>query len=179
MKTQNKVFIATSLDGFIADRNNGIAWLEMVPNPDKDDCGYNAFIAGVDALVMGRTTFDTVAGFDKWYYSKPVFVLSNTLTSLPQGFEDKAELIKGDLNEVIDTLHKRGFNNLYIDGGKTIQHFLEADLIDELIVTKLPILLGDGPALFGWLPGHLEWEHTHTDVYLGQLVQSHYKRKRS
>lgn len=180
MKPQNKVFIATSLDGFIADRNHGIEWLEMVPNPDKDDCGYNSFIAGIDALVMGRVTFDTVVGFNQWYYNKPVFVLSNTLTSLPQGYEDRAELIKGNsLDEILEVLHTRGYNNLYIDGGKTIQQFLNADLIDELIITKLPILLGDGPPLFGWLPGHLEWEHTHTQVYLGQLVQSHYKRKRS
>ena len=179
MQPQNIVFIGTSLDGYIADRNGGLAWLDMVPNLDGDDCGYNDLSSRIDAIVMGRASFETVMGFNiPWPYKKPVFVLSNTMTNLPQGYDDKAELVSGELKNILGNLHSRGLNVLYIDGGKTIQGFLKEDLIDEMIITRLPVLLGDGSPLFGWLPAQLEWEHTDTKVYLGQLVQSRYVRKR-
>ena len=80
MNIKNSVFIATSLDGYIADKNGKIDCLNSIPNPDNNDMGYVEFNKGIDALVMGRTTFETVLGFDvDWPYSKPVFVLSNKL----------------------------------------------------------------------------------------------------
>lgn len=175
----NIVYIATSLDGYIADKDGGLDWLYSIPNPDNLDFGWAEFLARIDALVMGRNTFDTVCGFGgQWPYPKPVFVLSNTLTSIPAAFSDKAELVSGPLDLLVGSLHQRGFNNLYIDGGKTVQSFLRADLIDELIITQLPILLGGGVPLFGALSEPLTFEHVGTEVLLDALVKNHYRRRR-
>ena len=145
----NKVFIATSLDGCIADKNGGIDWLHNIPNPDNLDMGYNNFMKGIDAIVMGKNTFETVCGFDiDWPYTVPVFVISNSLQTIPEKFKDKDELVKWDLNEIVQKIHSKGYQNLYIDGGKTIQSFLNKNLINEIIVTIIPIILGGGIPLF-------------------------------
>jgi dihydrofolate reductase len=179
MTKKNSVFIATSIDGYIADKNGGIDWLHSIPNPDNDDMGYAEFTNNIDALVMGRTTFETVCGFDvDWPYDKPVFVLSNTLNEIPQSHIGKAFLIKGTLTEIIEQINKKGYNRLYIDGGTTIRNFLKADLIDEMIITTIPILLGGGSALFSKLPNKLKFELITTKTYLNQITQSHYKRKK-
>ncbi len=143
MEKRNSVFIATSLDGYIADKNGGIDWLHSIPNPDNIDMGYGEFISQIDALVMGRTTFETICGFDMdWPYEKPLFVLSNTLKEIPKDYKDKAYLIKGTLTEILEQIHQKGCHRLYIDGGTTIQEFLKEDLIDNLVITTIPILLG-------------------------------------
>ena len=179
MKGVRKVFIARSLDGYIADKNGGLDWLNSVPNPDHLDLGYEKFIQSVDAIVMGRTSFETVCSFDvQWPYKIPVFVLSNSLESLPEVFKDKAEILKGSLKEILEQIHKKGSTRLYIDGGATIQNFLKEDLIDELIITTIPILLGGGAPLFGELPQELEFEHVESHLYLDALVQDSYRRKR-
>ncbi|MCT4663947.1 MAG: dihydrofolate reductase family protein [Flavobacteriales bacterium] len=103
MTKTNSVFIATSLDGYIADKNGKIDWLNSVPNPNHDDMGYVEFTNRIDALIMGRTTFETVIGFDvPWPYNKPVFVLSNKLKEIPKSHKDKAFLIHGTLSEVLE-----------------------------------------------------------------------------
>lgn len=179
MNKKNSVFIATSLDGYIADKKGGIDWLHAIPNPGHDDMGYVAFTSDIDALVMGRTTFETVCGFDvEWPYDKPVFVLSNKMNEIPESHQGKAFLLKGTLMEILNQIYDRGFNRLYIDGGTTIRNFLKEDLIDEMILTKIPILLGGGAPLFGDLPNELEFELIETKTYLNQITQSHYKRKR-
>ena len=176
----NFVYIATSLDGYIADRDGGLEWLDSVPNPENLDLGWGDFMARIDALVMGRNSFDTVCGFDlPWPYEKPVFVLSNSLTEVPEEYRDHAELVCGDVREVVARLHERGYSNLYIDGGQTIQGFLQQDLIDELIITQLPVLLGDGVPLFGQLAQPLAFEYVGSTPLLNAMVQSHYRRKRS
>lgn len=176
---ENKVFIARSLDGFIAGKNGEIDWLDMIPNPDGLDLGYYKFMAGIDALVMGRSSFETVCGFDmEWPYKVPVFVLSKTLNSIPKKYSDKVELVNGSIQEVLQTIHKKGFGRLYIDGGKTVQSFLKEDLIDELIITTIPILLGGGIPLFGELSKPLKFEHVESQVLLNEMVQNHYRRKR-
>ncbi|GIV31370.1 MAG: diacylglycerol kinase [Saprospiraceae bacterium] len=173
-------FIATSLDGYIADRNGGVDFLEMIPNPDRLDMGYVAFNEKIDALLMGRKSFETVCGFDvPWPYDKPVFVLSNTLRGIPEEYSGKAFLMSGKVREVLDELEQRGYHRLYIDGGKTIQSFLEEDLIEEMIITVFPVLLGGGIPLFGELENPLEFDLVNSQVYLDQLVQLHYRRKRS
>ena len=173
----NYVYIATSLDGFIATENGGLDWLE-VPNPDKSDYGYADFIKGIDALVMGRNTFEKVLTFDEWSYNKPVFVLSNTLTKLPESVAGKAEIVKGDIASVIHKLNQQGHKNLYIDGGKVIQSFLREDLIDEIIITRVPVLLGKGIPLFGESEHSIMFKHTKTEVFNNMLVKSYYVRKR-
>ncbi|MCW5516025.1 dihydrofolate reductase family protein [Muriicola sp. Z0-33] len=178
MDKKNSVFIATSLDGYIADKNGGVDWLHSIPNPDLDDMGYIAFTNEIDALVMGRSTFETVCGFDvDWPYDKPVFVLSTTLNEIPESHKEKAFLVKGSLTEILAQIYKKGFYRLYIDGGTTIRNFLKADLIDEMVITTIPILLGGGAPLFSELPKAMEFELMGTKTFLNQIVQRHYKRK--
>lgn len=175
----NTVFIATSLDGFIADREGGLDWLHQTPNPNEDDMGYGALVARIDALVMGRNTFETVAGFDcDWPYSKPVCVLSNSLKAVPKGYENKIFILSGEPKVVLEQLYEKGFNNLYLDGGKTIQAFLREDLVDELIINQIPIVLGGGTPLFGELMSPLDFTLASSTVFLDALVQNHFIRNR-
>lgn len=176
----NIVFIAASLDGYIADKNGGLDWLHSVPNPDGDDMGFSAHMERVDALVMGRNTLDVVLSFDvDWPYNKPVFVLSNTMTEVPKGYEGKVFLVKGELEHVLKDIHQQGYQTLYIDGGVTISNFLNKDLIDEMIITTIPTLLGGGSPLFGELAEPLNFELVKSEVMLGQLVKNTYIRQRS
>lgn len=178
MNKKNSVFIATSIDGYIADRNGGLDWLNSIPNPDNDDMGYVEFTNRIDALVMGRTTFETVIGFDvPWPYSKPVFVLSNKLKEIPESHKGKAFLVSGTLTEILKHIHEKGYERLYIDGGTTIRNFLKADLIDEMILTTIPILLGGGSSLFGEMPVELKFELVGSKTYLNQISQCRYVRK--
>jgi dihydrofolate reductase len=142
------------------------------------DMGYVDLMGRIDALVMGRKTFETVCSVDcEWPYNKPVFVLSNSMTSIPDGYEGKAETIKGSLSEVIASIHQKGHRLLYIDGGLTVQNFLKEDLIDEMIITVIPILLGGGIPLFGALPKSMTFEHVKTEIFLNAIVQNHYRRE--
>ncbi len=179
MSKKNSVFIATSIDGYIADKKGGIDWLHAIPNPGEDDMGYVAFMKDIDALLMGRITFETVCGFDiDWPYAQPVFVLSNTLDEIPESHTGKAFLVSGTLSGVLNQIHTKGFHRLYIDGGTTIQSFLKEDLIDEMVLTTIPILLGGGAALFAELPHALKFELVGTKTYLNQITQRHYRRKK-
>lgn len=173
----NIVFIATSLDGYITDRDGGLDWLNSIPNPDGDDGGFEALMSRVDAVVMGRNTFEAVAGFGiGWPYSKPGLVLSTFLQSVPEGFESHVQVTQGHPEEVIAFARARGFGTLYIDGGRTIQAFLDADLIDEMIVTEVPVILGGGSRLFGETAAPLMFELTGVETLRGQLLQKSYRR---
>ena len=175
----NIVYIATSLDGYIADKNNQVGWLHEVPNPEGSDFGFADFMERVDALVMGRNTFDMVASFGgDWPYSKPVFVLSNTMTSVPEQYQDKVFLVKGELKDVVASLNEQGYQDLYIDGGVTIQNFLAQDLIDEMIITTIPTLLGGGIPLFGELQSPLKFKHLESEQCAGILVKNRFVRTR-
>ena len=179
MEKKNKVFIATSLDGYIADRNGSIDWLHSIPNPDNIDMGYGEFISEIDALVMGRVTFETICGFDMdWPYTKPVFVLSNSMTSIAEEYIGKIEVVSGDLTTVIKKIHDKGYYNLYIDGGKTIQSFLKEDLIDEMTITTIPYILGGGIPLFTELPDKLDFECIESKRYLDKVSQNRFIRIR-
>ncbi|AOY81797.1 MAG: dihydrofolate reductase [Moorea sp. SIO2B7] len=175
----NYVYIATSLDGFIATIDGGLDWLEEIPNPEQSDYGYAEFMKSIDAIVMGRNTFDKVLSFGKWVYHKPVFVLSNSLTKLPEKKIGKAEIVRGDIKTIINQLHQKGYTNLYIDGGRVIQSFLQEDLVDEMIITRVPILLGKGVPLFGTLEQYLKFRHKKTEIYNDILVKSYYIRDKN
>lgn len=180
MMRSNKVYIGTSLDGYIADKEGKIDYLDTIPPPEDSDMGWGNFMQGVDALVMGRTTFETVCGFDiEWPYKKHVFVLSNSLSEIPEKFREHASLVKGPLTEVLAQIHAQGHHHLYIDGGRTIQSFLAEDLIDEMVITIIPILLGGGAPLFGHLEEQLQFNCTHTERFSNGMVQNHYERDRS
>ena len=174
----NYVFIATSIDGYIAGKDGDLSWLNEMPNPSKSDFGFTEFLYGIDALVIGRNTFEAVVSFGVWHYDKPVFVLSNSLDRVPEGFEDKAEIVKGDLKTVLDKLEKRGMTNLYVDGGRVISSFLKEDLIDEMIISRIPILLGEGIPLFDELGTKMKFKLIKTDRYDETLVKCHCVRVR-
>lgn len=176
---KNIVYIGRSLDGYIAGKNGELDWLEMVPGTEHTEMGYTSLMEEVDALVMGRNTFDVVLGFGmEWPYQKHVFVLSHTMQTIPKDLKDKVTLLKGTPVKILEHIHKLGYHNLYIDGGKTVQDFLKQDLIDELRITTIPILLGGGYPLFGELPKPLEFEHVESKLFAGQIVQDYYRRKR-
>ncbi len=176
---KNRVFIASSIDGYIADRDGGIEWLTAIPNPENNDMGYADFIAGTDAIVMGRNTFETVCGMDiDWPYRQPVFVLSRSMTRIPDAYSEKAELVKVPVKDLPGHLHKKGYDSLYIDGGKTIRSFLEEDLIDEMIITIIPCILGGGIPLFTENRIKLDFRCIATRIFLKQIVQHHFIRTR-
>ena len=174
----NIVYIATSLDGHIAKKDGNIEWLMEVPNPENSDYGFSEFMVRIDGIIMGRNTFDTVVGFDQWPYSKPVFVLTNTMKSVPGGYEDKAHIVSGKLKNIVASLESKGIKNLYVDGGKTIQSFLQEDLIDEMIITRIPTILGSGIPLFIDMDQELKFKVVKTEVLNQDLVKSTYKRIR-
>jgi dihydrofolate reductase len=172
------VYIATSLDGFIATNEGDLDWLDEIPNPEKNDFGFAEFISGIDAIVMGRKTFEKVLSFEAWPYDKPVYVLSRKKLEIPESLQDKIIIINGRPKELVDQLKELGHQNLYIDGGVTIQSFLEEDLIDEMIITRVPVVLGNGIPLFGKLAQRLYFSHHSTEILNETLVKSHYKRIR-
>ena len=173
----NYVYIATSLDGFIATTEGGTEWLEDIPNPEGSDFGFSDFIARVDAILMGRATFEKVLSFGQWPYTKPVFVLSSRLESVPPELGSKARIVRGELVGVIEDLTSQGFENLYVDGGRLIQSLLRENLIDELIITRVPKLLGSGIPLFGELKQAVEFSHVETEVLENYLVKSRYLKR--
>ena len=179
MKTA--VFIATSLDGFIARPDDSIDWL-MRPQYliEGEDYGYADFMSSITCLMMGRRTFDVVRKFDSWPYAdKRLMVISKSVAAVPPDFPHRAESFVGSPSALLQQLEADGEQGVYIDGGQLIQSCLQADLIDELTVTRLPLLLGAGLSLFGDLGVELAFEHLHTQSYQSGLVQSRYRRLRN
>jgi dihydrofolate reductase len=166
------VFIATSVDGFIARTNGDIGWL---PADGGEPHGYEEFIGTVDAIVMGRKSFETVLAFETWPYGdKRVVVLSNRPVDLSAARGGRVEQMDGAPADIASRLAASGAHHLYIDGGITIQQFLRAGLIQRLVITRVPVLLGDGIPLFGTLPRDIRLNHVMTRHYPSGLVQSEY-----
>jgi dihydrofolate reductase len=170
------VFIATSLDGFIARPDGGIDWLPGLDSDPGESYGYNDFIASVDGLVMGRGSFEKVLEFPEWPYPKPVVVLSQSLdpSSLREDLRDKVEFSSLAPVDLMRSLAGRGWSRVYVDGGKVIQSFLREGLIADMVITRVPVLLGQGLPLFGPLDGDVALAHQETRAYPSGLVQSRY-----
>lgn len=169
------VYIATSLDGFIARADGTLDWLlQADKSAAGEDYGYAAFMESVDYLVMGRSTYDFVRTMEPWPYAKPVVVLSRHRVEAPPRLAGKMEWMSATPAEIVGTLAARGAQHLYIDGGRTIQQFLAAELIDELIITRVPVLIGAGIPLFGPLPHDIRLRHVATHTYPSGMVQSRY-----
>ncbi len=166
------VFVGTSLDGFIA-RPNGA--FDFLPDGGGEPHGFEEFLASVDALVMGRKTYETVLPFDTWFYgTKPVFVLStNPLAPAPPGAI--VERMSGEPADVVAQLEARGFSHIYVDGGLTIQQFVRTGLIDRFVITRVPVLIGTGVSLFGETGRDIELKHIATRTFPSGLVQSEYE----
>jgi dihydrofolate reductase len=167
------VFIGTSVDGFIARKNDD---LDFLPEGGGEPHGYNEFIASVDAIVIGRKTFEKVLTFGGWPYGeKRVVVLSSRPVDLAVVRGGVVEQMGGAPAEIVSQLAARGVHNLYIDGGITIQRFLRAGMIQRLIITRVPVLIGEGVPLFGALPHDVRLRHVVTRSYPSGLVQSEYE----
>lgn len=167
------VFVGTSVDGFIA-RMNGA--LDFLPAGGGEPHGYEEFMASVDALVIGRNTFETVLGFAEWPYGgKRVVVLSSKPVNLALARGGVVEQMSGSPAEIVAKLAASGAHHLYVDGGITIQRFLRAGLVQRLIITRVPVLIGEGIPLFGYLPHDVRLRHVATQHYASGLVKSEYE----
>lgn len=166
------VFIASSIDGFIATKDDGLQWLEAYENPSGSDHGYSEFMRRIDAIVMGRRTYEVVLDFGSWPYEVPVYVLSSTHSD-----DTRVQFVKGGARAAVQAAEANGHERLYVDGGKTIQGFLEADLIDEMIITTIPIVLGSGVPLFASAAPSRQFS-VNSVRQLGPFIQSHFTRRR-
>lgn len=167
------VFVGASVDGFIARKNGA---LDFLPPGGGEPHGYDEFIATVDALVIGRKTFETVLAFPSWPYGeKRVVVLSSRPIDLLGVRGGVVEQMGGAPAELVAKLEARGVQHIYVDGGITIQQFLRAGLVQRLTITRVPVLIGDGIPLFSVLPRDIRLRHVATQAYASGLVKSEYE----
>ena len=166
------VFVGTSLDGFIARRNGAY---DFLPADGGEPHGYDEFIASVDTILIGRNTFDVVLKLPSWPYGeKRVVVLSHRPLDLSK-VAGRLEQMSGDPSHIVGQLAATGTKHVYVDGGITVQDFLRAGLIDQITVTRVPVLIGDGIPLFGELPRDIKLRHLGTRQYPSGLVTSEYE----
>lgn len=170
------VFIATSLDGFIAREDGSLDWLLSRDAPDEDH-GYTAFMQDIDGIVMGRGSYETVAGFDPWPYDLPVLVLSATLADRPVPDHLAGKLRFANLSPAaaMAMLGREGLRRVYVDGGQIVQAFLRDGLVEDMVVTQVPVLIGTGRRLFGPTGADIPLRHVQTRAFPSGLVQSRYQ----
>jgi dihydrofolate reductase len=173
------VFIATSLDGFIARENGEIDWL-LQHDQAGEDHGYDDFIKDIDAIVMGRGTFEAVRGMSDWFYNRPVLILSAGLSQqeVPADLAGKVRFSGKSPQDAMAMLEAEGCSRVYVDGGRVIQSFLTLGMISDMVITRVPILLGTGRPLFGGVQRDVSLAHTGTRSFPSGLVQSSYKVER-
>lgn len=170
------VFIATSLDGYIARPDGGIDWL-LERDAAGEDHGYDAFIADKDMIVMGRGSYEKVATFDSWPYDRPVLVLSSQLagTAVPEALRGKVRFADMAPAAAMEELAQAGVRRVYVDGGRVVQSFLRAGLIEDMVITTVPVLIGAGRPLFGELPADRGLALVASRSFPSGLVQSTYR----
>ena len=177
------VYIATSTDGYIATPDGGVDWLHTAGNSEADmgseDMGFRAFMDSVDCMIMGRKCMETISSMnltpEQWPYGDVhIVVLSNTVAEPPQNLRGKVEMYSGDIQNLILQLESSGFKHAYIDGGSTITSFINLKLIDEMIITKVPILLGEGIPLFGKINQSIKLENAKAVVFPNDFIQVKY-----
>jgi dihydrofolate reductase len=167
------VFCGVSVDGFLARPNHALDFLSA---GEQEPHGFEEFYGSVDVVVIGSKTFEIVLTFGKWFYGKkPVVVLSTRQLDFSSAEGGLVEQMSGAPAEIVAQLKARGFKHAYIDGGITIQRFLAAGLIDRLVITRVPVLIGAGIPLFGPVPRDISLRHVATRCYNGGLVQSEYE----
>ncbi|WP_095497300.1 dihydrofolate reductase family protein [Paraferrimonas haliotis] len=179
------VFIATSVDGYIATDDGGVDWLHTAGNSqagmsENPDMGFSQFMASVDCMVMGRKCMETIASMnltpEQWPYGTThIVVLSSTLTQPPKSLQGKVEMFNGSITDLIASLTRKGFKHAYIDGGTTITSFLNLKLIDDITITQAPIVLGSGIPLFGKLQQPVKLTSTTTTRFANDFVQITYQ----
>lgn len=179
MKTS--VFIATSLDGYISRKDGSIDWLNEANTqvPVGEDCGYGEFIKTVDAIVMGRNTFEQVLSFGGWHYGDTrLIVLSSKPYAIPAHVPKSVSSTSDTPIALCNKLRSDGIQQVYVDGGLTIQSFLRHGLIDDITITLIPVILGEGKALFGSLLAEVYLRHIATRVYDFGFVQMKFAVKK-
>ncbi len=174
------VFIVTSADGYIATKTGDITWLEKAGKTEITvDMGFNDFLQAIDCIIMGRKTMEKISSFnltqEQWPYGNTrIFVLSRKLKAPPENLKSKVEMYSGKIPVLISRLEEEGYHHAYIDGGSTITSFLNLGLIDEMIITQAPILLGEGIPLFGKLHKNIMLSDTQVKVYPNDFIQQKY-----
>lgn len=176
--TTGHVFIAASLDGYIARRDHQLDWL-LKYDTKGEDHGYDRFIDSVDGLVMGRRSYEQVLNFPEWPYPKPVVVMSKTLVpgDVPERVKDKIRLTTLEPADLMRSLGEEGWSRAYVDGGSVIQSFVRCGLIEDFVLTTIPILIGNGVRLFGEVDRDIDLELTDTKSFRSGFVQTHYRVK--
>jgi dihydrofolate reductase len=183
-KMKCSVFIATSADGFIAKKDGSVDWLHSAGNSEAEmgdhaDMGFDEYMASVDSMVMGRKCMEMISSMnltpEQWPYGDTrIVVLSNTLKEAPENMKDKVEMYSGDLNALITQLETDGHKHAYIDGGTTIQAFINLGLIYEMTITRAPILLGEGISLFGKTDKDIKLEQARAQAFANNFIQEKY-----
>lgn len=178
------VFIATSADGYIASEDGEIEWLETAGKPEVDmgeqaDMGFSNYIADVDCMIMGRKCMEKISSFnlmpEQWPYGDiRILVLSNTLKEAPDNLKEMVEIYSGDIPELLSQLENEGYHHAYVDGGVTITSFINLKLINEMTITRAPVLLGKGKPLFGKIEKQIKLENAQAKVYANNFIQIKY-----
>ncbi|GLX77220.1 dihydrofolate reductase [Thalassotalea insulae] len=178
------VYIATSADGYIATLDGDVDWLHTAGNTNADmsknpDMGFNDFIASVDCMIMGRKCMEVISSFnltpDQWPYGDiKIYVLSNSMKEPPENLRGKVEMYSGDITKLMNTLEGNGFKHAYIDGGATITSFINLQLINEMIITKAPVILGEGIPLFGKINNTIKLVDAIADAFPNDFIQVKY-----
>lgn len=170
------IFVATSLDGYIARADGNIDWL-MKHDDSGEDYGWKGFIDDIDAIVMGRASFEMVRGLDPWPFARPVIVASRTLdeSAIPLRLADRAQISPASPHTLLELLADRGWSRVQVDGGRLVQSFLRAGLVSDITITRVPVLLGSGRLLFGSLIDDIELRHMETRSWPSGLVRSRYE----
>ena len=179
------VFIATSLDGFIASEDGGIDWLNEAGDAsadmqDNQDMGFAAFMQQIDCMVMGRHTMEKIASFnlseEQWPYGDiPIFVLSRTLTRLPENLPCSVQLFDGEISDLVGHCEQQNLQHAYIDGGTVISEFINHGLIQQMIVTRAPVVLLKGIPLFKNLKRNVSFNQVTSEAFANNFIQETYQ----
>ncbi len=178
------VFIATSADGYIATEDGGVEWLDTAGRSEADiadnpDMGFAEYLSSVDCLIMGRKCMEKISSFeltaDQWPYGeRRIVVLSRTLREPSPNLPGKVEMYNGEIPHLIAEMEQQGFQHAYVDGGATITSFLNLQLIDEICLTRAPVLLGGGIPLFGKTDRQIRLENARASAFANDFVQVRY-----
>lgn len=174
---KGSVYIATTVDGKIAGPDGDVSFLDNYQSSELGDMGFADFLASIDVIIMGRKSFEKVMSFgqDMWPYgTTQVMVWSRNDVEIPDYLKQTVSCSKLPPRALFDQLKEQGRKNAYIDGGFTIQSFLNDGLINEMIITQVPLILGEGISLFGKTRRRVNLEHIKTQTYPNGLVKSSY-----
>jgi dihydrofolate reductase len=174
MRPKVSVFLGVSLDGYIAGDNHSLEWMKIVETDPPEDAGYTPFMASVDALVLGRNSYDAVIGFTPYPYSGKRVVV---LTTRPAESKHGETFYSGSLEALLETLALEGVRHVYLDGGNAVRQGLETGVVDTLTISTLPIILGSGIALFERGLPQSRWTLTSSCSFDSGLVQATYQRR--